>query len=66
MELRTQSLPGIGGLLVEITADHLDAGNTSEFKRLVQPHLDSNQRVVAVENRIHEQPVGLSRALAAG
>lgn len=46
MELKTQSLPGIGGLLVEITADHLDAGNTSEFKRLVQPHLDSNQRVV--------------------
>jgi hypothetical protein len=24
MELKTQSLPGIGGLLVEITADHLE------------------------------------------
>lgn len=46
MKLKTQALENIAGILITVEDDHLDAGNSKDFKETIQPHLDSNMLVI--------------------
>ncbi len=46
MKLNTQALENAVGLLVTIDSENLDAGNSKDFKELIQPCLSSHGLVV--------------------
>ncbi len=46
MKLNTQTLTQTAGLLITIESENLDAGNSKEFKELIQPSLSNHGLVV--------------------
>lgn len=46
MKLNTQVLENAAGLLVSIDSENLDAGNSKDFKEMIQPSLSNHGLVV--------------------
>ena len=46
MNIQSETLQQPSTVWLHIASDHLDAGNVSVFKQLIQPYLDENQVVL--------------------
>lgn len=46
MKLVTRTIDSENGILINILAENLDAGNCQEFKEMIQPHLATQRHVI--------------------